>query len=120
MANTLIFFAEKMWVAFALTFCIKNISVFENTLVTIVNKFVINELIKLTMLWTTEPRRFSFLLRTCWWSVGFTKSVIDYEILPTLTYEKSNQAGMRKEFSEKTPNKLPTPSCKTPDLNRLD
>ena len=44
MANTLIFFAAKMWVAFA-------INVFENTLATTVNKFeiVIYELIKLTM-----------------------------------------------------------------------
>ena len=54
MAKTLIFFAEKMWVAFALQnyshFCSKNINVFENTLATIFNKFVINELVKLAML----------------------------------------------------------------------
>ena len=36
-----------MWAAFAL---------FENTLVTIVNEFVINELVKLMMLSTTVPR----------------------------------------------------------------
>ena len=34
-------------------FCSKNIDVFENTLATTVNEIVINELIKLTMLWTT-------------------------------------------------------------------
>ena len=32
------------------TFLQKNINVFKNTLVTIVNEFVINELVKLTML----------------------------------------------------------------------
>ena len=51
MANTLIFFAENMWVAFAmqklLHSCSKNISVFENTVATIVNEFVMNELVKL-------------------------------------------------------------------------
>ena len=41
-----IFLLKKMWVAFALqkllTFCSKTINVFENTLVTTVNEFVIN------------------------------------------------------------------------------
>ena len=75
MANTLIFFCwknvssfcidifllEKMWVAFAMQklltfFQQKNINVFENTLIaTTVNEFVINELVKLMMLWTTGP-----------------------------------------------------------------
>ena len=49
MANTLIFFAEKMWVASALQklhrFCRKNIYVFENTLTTLVNEFAISKLI---------------------------------------------------------------------------
>ena len=36
-------------------FCSKNINVFENALATIVNKFVINEHVKLTMLWRTGP-----------------------------------------------------------------
>ena len=63
MANTLIFFAEKMWVAFTvqklLTFLQqkkrkkkkkeKKNNVSENTLATTVNKFVINKLVKLTM-----------------------------------------------------------------------
>ena len=48
-----------MWITFALqkllTFLQQNISVFENTLATIVNEFVINEVLKLTMLWTTRP-----------------------------------------------------------------
>ena len=52
MANTLIFFAEKkLQVAFALhMFAAKKISVFENTLATTANKFVINKLVKLMML----------------------------------------------------------------------
>ena len=58
MANTLIFFAKNFWVA-ALqklpTFLHKIINVFENTLATTVNEFVINELVKLMMLWTTGP-----------------------------------------------------------------
>ena len=36
-------------------FCSKNINVFENTLAATVNTFAINKLVKLTMLWTTEP-----------------------------------------------------------------
>ena len=48
-----------MWVAFALqkllTFLQQNINVFENTSATTVNEFVINKLVKLTMLWTTGP-----------------------------------------------------------------
>ena len=32
------------------------VNVFENTLATAVNEFVISEFVKLTMLWTTEPR----------------------------------------------------------------
>ena len=41
-----------------LHFCSKNINihVFENTLAPTFNKFVINDLIKLTMIWTTGPR----------------------------------------------------------------
>ena len=35
-------------------FC-KTINLFENTLATIVKEFVINELVKLTMLWRTGP-----------------------------------------------------------------
>ena len=37
-------------------FCSKNNNVFENTLATTVNEFVISKLIKLMMLWTTGPR----------------------------------------------------------------
>ena len=59
MLNTLIFFAEKMWVAFALqkllTLWSKNINVSENTLVTTVDKLVINNFVEVTMLWTTGP-----------------------------------------------------------------
>ena len=42
MANTLIFL-------------LKNINVFENSLASTVNEFVINKLVKLTMLWTNGP-----------------------------------------------------------------
>ena len=48
-------FAEKMWVACYLHFCSKAINVFENALATTVYEFVINKLVKLTMLWTTGP-----------------------------------------------------------------
>ena len=51
MANTLIFLLKKNVIAKAThIFCSKNINVFENTLATTVNEFVINKLIKLTML----------------------------------------------------------------------
>ena len=53
MANTSVFFAEKIFVAFAKAthiFAAKNINVFENTLATIVNEVIIKELVKLTML----------------------------------------------------------------------
>ena len=55
MANTLIIFAEKMWVALAmqklLTFFEAKISMYlEKTLATTVNKFVINTFVKLMML----------------------------------------------------------------------
>ena len=56
MANKLIFFAAKMWAAFAKAthFCSKNNNVFENMFIaTTVKEFVINQLVKLTMLWTT-------------------------------------------------------------------
>ena len=75
MANSLIFFAEKMWVAFALqkllTFLqqekkhTKKPTVFKNTLAITVYEFVINKLVKLTMLWTTGPRKMLTKLRGC-------------------------------------------------------
>ena len=53
MANTLVFFAGKIRVAFALqkllTFLQQNINVYENTLATTVNEFIINKLAKPTM-----------------------------------------------------------------------
>ena len=62
MANTLIFLLKNIeWVAFAFIakamhiFCSKNTIVFENTLATTVNEVVINELVKLMMLWSTGP-----------------------------------------------------------------
>ena len=63
-ANRLTFFCWKNVSSFCIAmhcksysyFCSKNINVYENTLATTVNKFVINKLIKLTMLWTTRPR----------------------------------------------------------------
>ena len=53
MANAFKFSAEKMWVALQklLTFLQQNkINIYENTLATIVNEFVINKLVKLRML----------------------------------------------------------------------
>ena len=41
MAKTLILFAEKIWVAFYSHFCSKNINVFEYTLATTVDKFLL-------------------------------------------------------------------------------
>ena len=56
MAKTLIFFAKKCEQVLHYThFCSKNINVFENTLATTVNDFIISELVKLTMLWVTGP-----------------------------------------------------------------
>ena len=46
-------------------FSSKNTNVFENTLTTIVNKFVINEFVKLTMLWTTGPWCYSLFVGPC-------------------------------------------------------
>ena len=58
-ANILIYFAgKKKWAVLAKAtniFCSKNINVFENILATTVNKFVTNQHVKLTMLWTTGP-----------------------------------------------------------------
>ena len=56
MANTLLFFAEKCEWLFYSDFCSKHFNVFENTLATTVNEFVINELVKLTMLGINGPR----------------------------------------------------------------
>ena len=57
MVNALILFAEKMWVAFLLqkllTFLQQK---YHCTSDKTVNNFVINELAKLTMLWTIGPR----------------------------------------------------------------
>ena len=55
MANTLIYFLlNKIVSSFCYSyFCSKNINVFENTLATTINEFVINEHKKLAMFWTT-------------------------------------------------------------------
>ena len=45
-------------------FCSKNTNVFENTIATTVNVFVINELAKLTMLWTNRLRLFVIFNRS--------------------------------------------------------
>ena len=50
MANTLISFAEKNVSRSYSHFLAKNINVFENSLATTVNEFVISKLVKLTML----------------------------------------------------------------------
>ena len=55
------FFAEKMWVAFAVQnlltfFPAKNIRILYIESAKTVNKMILNELVKLTTLWTTGPR----------------------------------------------------------------
>ena len=57
----LIFFAEKMWVAFAVQklltffFSAKNISILYIESAKTINEMTLNELVKLTTLWTTGP-----------------------------------------------------------------
>ena len=60
MAYTLIVFAEKMWIAFAFAkaihfFFSKNTYELGIVLTRTVNILITNELVKLTMLWTTGP-----------------------------------------------------------------
>ena len=57
------FFAEKMWVAFAVQklltfFQQKNIRILCIESAKTINEMALNELVKLTMLWTTGPRNF--------------------------------------------------------------
>ena len=59
------FFAEKMWVAFAVQkllnfFSAKNIRILYIVSAKTVNEMTLNELVKLTTLWTTGPS-FSFM-----------------------------------------------------------
>ena len=54
------FFAEKMWVAFAVQklltfFSAKNIKILYIESAKTVNEMTLNELVKLTTLWTTGP-----------------------------------------------------------------
>ena len=61
MADTLIFFSENMWVAFASAkathiFFSENNCELDTVLTRIVNILTTNEFVKLTMLWTTGPR----------------------------------------------------------------
>ena len=64
-----IFFAEKMWEAFAkasLIFSTKNFSVFGYKVVKDLTSWPLNELVKLTMLWTTGPRTLSAYWLISW------------------------------------------------------
>ena len=59
------FFAEKIWVAFAKAthiFSAKNIRIVYIESTKIVNEMTLNELVKLTTLWTTGPRMLSAAL----------------------------------------------------------
>ena len=63
------FFAEKMWVAFAVQklptfFSAKNIRILYTESAKTVNEMTLNELVKLTTLWTTGPRPLLELLLT--------------------------------------------------------
>ena len=50
------FFAEKMWVAFAThIFSAKNITILYIESAKIANEMTLNELVKLTTIWTTGP-----------------------------------------------------------------
>ena len=55
----LTFFAEKMWVAFAV-FSAKNIRILCIESAKTVNEMTLNELVKLTTCWTTGPWYFTF------------------------------------------------------------
>ena len=49
------FVVERMWVAFAVTFLAKNIRILYIESAKTVNEMTLNELVKLTTLWTTGP-----------------------------------------------------------------
>ena len=60
------FFAEKMWVAFAVQklltfFSAKNIRILYIEMAKTVNEMTLYELVKLTTLWTTGPSIFSYM-----------------------------------------------------------
>ena len=78
----LIFFAEKMWVAFAvqklLTFFQQNISEYCRLNPLKLNEMTLNELVKLTTLWTTGPR---ILTCTLWSDVGSTNHTMQMLLL---------------------------------------
>ena len=66
------FFAEKMWVAFAVQklltfFQQKNIRILYIESAKTVNEMTLNELVKLTMLWTTGPWILSSVFLCHWW-----------------------------------------------------
>ena len=78
MANMLIFFAEKTVSSFYKSyshFCSQNINLFENILASTVNEFVINMLIKLTVLWTTRPS--TFWLKKSAWSAAMVMAAFE-------------------------------------------
>ena len=54
-AYTLIFFAEKMWIAFSYSHFFSKTTCELDILTRTVNSLTTNELVKLTMLWTTGP-----------------------------------------------------------------
>ena len=65
------FFAEKMWVAFAVQklltfFQQKNIRILYIESTKTVNEMTLNELVKLTMLWTTGPSLLNFRMYIRW------------------------------------------------------
>ena len=69
------FFAEKMWVATAKAthiFSAKNIRIMYIESAKTVNEMTLNELVKLTTLWTTGPRLLSFT-QIPFWKTVFSK-----------------------------------------------
>ena len=81
------FFAEKMWVAFAVQklltfFSAKNIRILCIKSAKTVNKMTINELVKLTTLWTTGPSSFIYDQRSCYGEVFDDNSELIVSIPP--------------------------------------
>ena len=85
------FFAEKMWVAFAvqklLTFFSKNIRILYIESAKTVSEMTLNELVKLTMLWTTGPWNIKVCLK---WNIVKYIPICKYTDASTRCYLKGN------------------------------
>ena len=84
------YFAEKMWVAFAVQklltfFQQKNIRILCIESTKTANEMTLNELVKLTMLWTTGPWYFSFffLSTKAYYVIGTLYISVPYDVIGT-------------------------------------